>query len=155
DEHTDAVSRAIDDCLELYRSSARAWVQSLPAESAARSQTATLELMDDLARGLLIKVFLIIVQADRKFSGQESWLAQVLLAKLWGRMLSPGEVGEVLQELIPMSDKCDWYQLVRPFAEVPALRDRVSEVGTVVMRFGNLVAKVDGTIHPQEAAQLK
>ena len=106
-------------------------------------------------RGLLIKIFLAMVQADRRFSLQERQLAQVLMFKLWGRTFLMGELGAVLQELIPMADKFDWYQLVRPFEEVSVLRDRISEVETIVMRFGNLVAKADGSIAPEEAKQLK
>ena len=155
DTHSDVFGQAVDDCLELYRSSAETWSRSLPPDAAPQNWEATLGLMEDLARGLLIKVFLTIVQADRHFCAQERQLAQVLILKLWGRSFLPDEVGTVLQDLIPMADKFDWYQLVRPFESVPVLRDRISEVETIVMRFGNLVAKADGTIAPEEAVQLK
>src|SRR5262249_11056220 len=59
------------------------------------------------------------------------------------------------QQLMPLADKFDWFQVVRPFDEVPALRERINEVETVVMRFGNLVAKADGTISDEEATQLR
>jgi hypothetical protein len=152
--HVDVFRQAVDDCLELYRSSADIWCRSHPS-SATRPGPERRGLMDDLARGLLIKVFLTILEADGHFSIEERQLAQVLIAKLWGREFLPSEVGTVLRELVPMADKFDWYQLVRPFAEVPELRDRVSEVETIVMRFGNLVAKADGVLDPQEAIQLR
>ena len=98
----------------------------------------------------MVKIFLTIVQADRRFTAEERQLGQVLIARLWGRELSSDEVGPVLQELIAMADKFDWYHLVRPFEEVPVLRDRISELETIVMRFGNLVAKADGTLAPEE-----
>ena len=72
-----------------------------------------------------------------------------------GALFSAGDVGKVLQELIPMADKFDWYQLVRPFAEVPELGESTSAVETIVMRIGNLVAKADGTLDEREAIQLK
>ncbi len=155
DTHVDVFSQAIDDCLELYRSSAKLWIHSLPSNTSAHVSDATLGLMDDLARGLMIKIFLTIVQADRHFSVQERVLAQVLIGKVWGRSFLPDEVGSVLQELLPMADKFDWYSLVRPFESVSVLRERISEVETIVMRFGNLVAKADGTLAPEEAFQLK
>ena len=155
DAHVEVFSQAIDDCLELYRSSADTWKASLPADTSTSVAEATSALMDDLARGLMIKIFLTMVRADKHFSLQERQLAQVLLARAWGRQFLLDEVGAVLQELVPMADKYDWYSLVRPFEQVPALRDRTSEVETIVMRFGNLVAKADGTIAPEETLQLK
>ena len=155
DAQVEVFSQAVDDCLELYRSSANAWNRSLPANVAARAGAATLDLMDDLARGLMIKIFLTIVQADRRFTIEERQLGQVLIAKLWGRELASDEVGPVLRELIAMADKFDWFQLVRPFEDVPVLRDRATQVETIAMRFGNLVAKADGTLAPEEAFQLK
>ena len=155
DSHVAAFSQTIDECLELYRSSADAWNQGLPADVPAQTTAATVRLMEDLSRGLLIKVFLTIVRADGRFSSQERELAQVLIAKLWGRKFPADEVGAVLQGLLPMADKFDWYRLLRPFEEVPALCDRVGEVETIVMRFGNLVAKADDHVAPEEAIQLK
>jgi tellurite resistance protein len=155
DTHVELFGQAIEDCRELYRSSADMWIGSLAPHSAAASSEGTRSLMEDLARGLMIKTFLTIVEADRRFSVQERQLAQVLIFKLWGRTLFDDEIGTALQGLIPMSDKFDWYQLVRPFADVPVLRDRTNEVETVVMRFGNVVAKADGTIAPEEAAGLR
>lgn len=155
DTHIDVFSQAIDDCLELYRSSADIWNHSRPSHTPPTVVEATQALMADLARGLMVKIFLTIVQADRRFSLQERQLGQVLLDKAWGRRLMLDEVGVVLHEMLPLADKFDWYSLVRPFDEVPALRERVSEVETIVMRFGNLVAKADGTLDPREAMQLK
>lgn len=155
DSHAAAFSQAMDDCLELYRSSAEIWTRSLPAEASARTAASTLELMEDLARGLIVKIFLTIMQADGRFTSPERNLAQVLLLKLWGRTFLVEEIGAVMQELVPLADKFDWYRLLRPFENVPALRDRVGEVETVVMRLANLVAKADGTLAPEEAVQLK
>jgi hypothetical protein len=155
DTHLDVFSQAVDDCLELYRSSADSWNDRRPDGTLAPVVAATQALMADLARGLMVKIFLTIVQADRRFSLQERQLGQVLLDKAWGRRLMLDEVGMALHEMMPLADKFDWYSLIRPFDEVPALRERVSEVETIVMRLGNLVAKADGTFEPREAMQLK
>ena len=101
DPHVDVFRQTVDDCLELYRSSAEAWIQSRPPNGTTRTSEATLSLMEDLGRGLLIKIFLTILQADRHFSAQERELAQVLLLKLWGRTFFSDEIGTVVQELIP------------------------------------------------------
>lgn len=151
---SEAFLEVIDQCFELYRSSAEVWNQCRPPASAAVLD-ATRGLMEDLARGLMIKTFLAIVRADRQFSFQERQLAVVLIEKAWGRQLELDEVGAVLLELAPLADRFDWFSLVRPFDEVPALRDRIAEVETLIVRFGNLVAKADGTLTDTEALQLK
>lgn len=155
DPHLAAFSEAVDDCLQLYRSSAEAWNRSLAARGIRRDDAATRSVMEDLGRALLVKIFLAIMQADRKFCGAERQLAQLLLEKLWGRHFADDEIGAVMRELVPMADKFDWYRLLRPFEEVLELHERVGEVETVVMRFANLVAKADGTLAPEEAVQLK
>jgi tellurite resistance protein len=149
-----AFSQAVDDCIELYRSSANAWSHSARVAGARRDEASTQNLMEDLARGLLVKIFLTIMQADHRFCAAERQLAQILIEKLWGRHFAEDEIGAVMRELVPMADKFDWYRLLRPF-EVAALRERVGEVETVVMRFANLVAKADGKLAPEEAIQLK
>ena len=63
DAHVEVFNQAIDQCFELYRTSAQQWnasVGALPIQAAE-----TVELMDDLARGLLIKIFLAVVQAGQ------------------------------------------------------------------------------------------
>jgi hypothetical protein len=155
DPHLAAFGQAVDDCIELYRSSANAWNLSTHASGLRRDDAATRSLMEDLARGLLVKIFLTIMQADLRFCTAERRLAQVLIEKLWGRHFAEDEIGTVMRELVPMADKFDWYRLLRPFEEVAALHDRVSDVETVVMRFANLVAKADGKLTTEEAIQLK
>jgi SpoVK/Ycf46/Vps4 family AAA+-type ATPase len=155
DPHLAAFSEAVDDCLELYRSSAEAWNRSLAARGVKREESATRSVMEDLARGLLVKIFLTIMQADRRFCAAERRLAQVLIEKLWGRHFADDEIGAVMRDLVPMADKFDWYRLLRPFEEVLELHERVGEVETVAMRVANLVAKADGRLAPEEAVQLK
>jgi len=155
DPHLAAFSEAVDDCLELYRSSADAWNRSVAAKGLKRDEAATRSLMEDLARGLLVKIFLTIMQADRRFCAAERRLARLLIEKLWGRHFEDAEINAVMRELVPIADKFDWYRLLRPFEEVRELHDRVGEVETIVMRVANLVAKADDKLTPEEAVQLK
>ncbi|MGD9721233.1 MAG: AAA family ATPase [Pirellulales bacterium] len=153
DAHVEVFNQAIEQCFELYRSSGQAWNASVAAPPIQAAET--LSVMDDLARGLMIKIFLAIVQAGQHFGAPERQLAQALALKLWGRAFTHDEIGTVLLDLIPLADKFNWYHLVRPFDEVPVLRERIDEVETAVIRFGNLVAKADGKINADESARLK
>jgi AAA+ superfamily predicted ATPase len=155
ENHVEVFGQAIDECLALYRASAEVWNRNLPEGTSPRVPASRVALMDDLARGLMVKIFLTILQADRRFSAEERDLAHVLVYRLWGRRLTEEELVPALQGLVPLADKFDWYQLVRPFADVPELEVHTSEVETIAMRFGNLVAKADGELAAEEAHQLK
>ena len=150
----EAFRDAIEVCTQLYSDSAEDWIRKHPdrLESTADETRA---LMQDLARGMVLKVFLAIVQADGRFSGHERRLGQLMLLMLWRRHFPLDEVGEVLKELTAFNDKFTWYTLLRPFDSVPALRERVSELETAVMRMANLVAKIDGHVGEAEATQLR
>ena len=149
-----AFQDAVDACSQLYADSAEDWVSRHP-DLLESTDAETRALMQDLARGMVLKVFLAIVEADQRFSSHERRLGQLMLTILWGRHFPLDEVGEVLKELTAFNDKFTWYTLVRPFDAVPALRERVPELETVVMRLANLIAKVDGHVGAAEAAQLR
>ena len=150
----EAFRDAMQVCTHLYADSAEEWIHKHP-DRLESSEDETRALMQDLARGMVLKVFLAIVQADGRFSSHERRLGQLMLLVLWRRHFQLDEVGEVLKELTGFNDKFTWYTLLRPFDEVPALRERVSELETAVMRLANLVAKIDGHVGEAEATQLR
>ena len=150
----EAFRDALNACSQLYNDSAEEWIRLHP-DRIQSSPEETRALMQDLARGAVLKVFLGIVQADQRFTSRERRLAQLMLAILWRRHFELDEVGEVLKELMSFNDRFTWYTLVRPFDEIPALRERVPELETAVMRLANQVAKVDGRIGEAAARQLK
>ncbi len=56
------------------------------------------------------------------------------------------QLHEAVDWLIDASKEFDWSDLVRPFAEIPAIRDRWGELETLAMRMANLLASVDGQV---------
>src|SRR6188474_3152234 len=76
----------LGQCRDLYVSS---------GELAAREHAALLphsgeqfvQLMDDLHRALLVKVFITICECDRRWSKNEKFLAEVLVFHLWSQWL--------------------------------------------------------------------
>lgn len=147
-------AEALRDCRALYREAAEAWLAhegergSLPAEQ-------RLARMEELHQGLLIKVFAAVTQADRRWTWQEAELAAILVEHLWQRRLSGEELAQAAEHLITQGHRIRWYPLLRPFDVVPAMRDEVDRLETVVLRVANLVAKCDGTVSAAEAAQLR
>jgi SpoVK/Ycf46/Vps4 family AAA+-type ATPase len=141
-------------CQELYVSSGEMCVREFP-DLVPRTDGGFVELMDDLHRALVIKVFVTICEADRRWSSNERFLAEVLVLHLWGRTLNDAELEETIRELSAKSGTLKWYAVIRPFDQIVPLRDRVGELETVVIRLANVLARANGPLNPREAAHVK
>jgi len=145
--------RALRDCRRLYRDV----TLRHPAQDASatrRSAAATSKLMDDLHRGLVVKVFVEVARVDWKWSPEERDLAGILFAHVWGESMGEDRIDRCIRHVITQADKLKWTGLVRPFsgAQVPA--DEGSRLLSIVVRLANVVAKIDGQLSKEEAAQL-
>lgn len=144
----------LGECRELYLSSGQLIANQYP-DLLPKSPEHFLDLMDSLHQALLVKVFVTICEADRRWSKNEKFLAEVLLFHLWDNWLK----GEDLKKaLLHMSEKAltlKWYALVRPFDQIAPLRERVGELETIVTRLANIIARADGPMTPGEAAHVK
>lgn len=153
--------RTLEECRELYNSSAtliaREHPQLLPQGKGKRALTAEefIQLMDDLHRGLVLKVYYGVCEADKKWSSRERFLAEDLFDHLWGRRLTGEELRTTARRLAEQSATLNWYSIVRPFDEIAPLRERVGSLETLVMRLANMVARADGELGPNEAAVVK
>jgi hypothetical protein len=144
----------LNECRELYVSSGQLCAQEFP-HLIAKDGAKFVELMDDLHRALVIKVYFTVCQADRKWSQAERSLAEILIEHLWKRRLTGEELKTAAQQLAQDAEKLKWYALVRPFDQIVPLRDRVGTLETIVMRLANLVARHDGKLNDKEAAAIK
>ncbi|QDT07688.1 ESX-1 secretion system protein EccA1 [Rubripirellula lacrimiformis] len=104
------------------------------------------EQMDDLHQGLLMKVFAGVVPNASGRTMEQRQLGRVLLEHIWGKSVMGNQLHEAVDWLIEASADFRWSDLVRPFAEIPAIRDRWGELETLAMRQANLLASVDGDI---------
>jgi len=146
--------RTLNECRELYVSSGRHCAQEYP-HLIAKGGEKFIELMDDLHRALVIKVYFSVCQADRKWSQGERTLAELLIEHLWKRRLTGDELRTAAQRLSEDAAKLKWYALIRPFDQIVPLRDRVGTLETIVMRLANLIARHDGKLDDKEAAAIK
>lgn len=147
-------SRTLRELRELYVSSAQLCLTEHP-ELLAEFKGDFLQLMDDLHKALALKVYLAICEADRKWSDQEKFLAEVLCHHLWSQWLQGDELASTLRRASDESVKMKWYSLVRPFDRIAPLRERVGELETLVVRMANLIARADGKLHEKEAAAVR
>lgn len=145
--------RAMHDCRKLYQSSAKLCIQQCPSMLPGSPESFYL-LMDDLHRGLLIKIYVTIVQADERWTNEEKKVGQKLFKHLWGE-LPEGSLREAANQIFRDSEKLQWQGLVRPFQDFPPLRERVAPLETLIVRIANLVAKSDGQFSAAEMSGLK
>jgi Cdc6-like AAA superfamily ATPase len=145
--------RVIRDCGKLYQHCGNLMVRRYPTliEGGVDHFPA---LMDDLHRGLLIKVYVTVVRADDRWTGPEKLVAAAMIEHLWGEELAGKQLREAATGLFQQADQLTWPSLVAPFVRYAPLADSKAQVETIVMRLANLVAKCDGQTMPEEAVAL-
>ncbi len=147
------LSRVLRDCRKLYKHCGTWMVRRYPTLIEGRVEE-FVELMDDLHRGLLIKVYVTTVRADDRWTGPEKKVAAAMIEHLWGEQLRGPQLREAATGLFKQADLLSWESLVAPFVRYAPLGDSKAQVETIVMRLANLVAKCDGQTMPEEAIAL-
>ena len=113
------------------------------------------QLMDDLHRALVLKIYVVVCEADRKWSQAEREMAEVLFDHLWHRRLTGEQLRATAREAAADSQRIKWYSVIRPFDRIEPLRERVGALETIVMRLANLIGRADGVLHEAEAAAIR
>lgn len=147
------LSRVLRDCGKLYKHCGKWMVRRYPTLIEGRVED-FVQLMDDLHRGLVIKVYVTTVRADDRWTGPEKKVAAAMIEHLWGEKLRGSELREAATGLFKQADMLSWESLVAPFVRYEPLADSKAQVETIVMRLANLVVKCDGQTMPEEAIAL-
>ncbi len=147
-------NQSLKDCRNVYLRGASQVCQQFAGELNATPEAFT-ESMDDLHRGLLIKLFVSICRVDHLWSDVEEKMAGVLVFHLWQQSLNGTQVRRAIKHLVEQCERLDWHSLVEPFRRFPLLSERWPELETCVMRIGNLLAKCDGFPTSLELDELK
>ncbi len=150
----DLFRQTLEECRDLFVSSGVLCAREYPHLIAGQKEK-FVELMDDLHRALLVKVYFAICEADRRWSEAERQLAEILFEHLWAKKLSGESLAEAACRTAEDAGKLKWYAIVRPFDQIAPLREQVGPLETLVMRLANLIARADGELHPKEAVMIK
>ncbi len=142
------------DCRQLYLSGAKS-VCEVQGDSLREPPTRFVQSMDELHRGLLIKIFVSICGVDHLWTETEEKFAGVLVQHLWQQSLTNRQIREAIGRFVDEVEALTWQQLVDPFRRYPNLRGQTAELETCVMRIGNLLAKSDGNPSSLELDKLK
>jgi adenylate kinase family enzyme len=142
------------DCRRLYLDGGRRCARDYP-DLIRKSPEEFLHWMDDLHKGLVVKVYMDVALADQRWRPAERILAQLLVEHVWQRHLEGDALREAARGLSERARQLRLFSLIRPFAEIAPLRDSVGELQTVVMRLANLIAKADCDFSDSEARRLR
>lgn len=105
--------------------------------------------LQDLFRGLVLKIVHGIVLADRKLSSRELTLCRHILAKLWHRPFTDENVKTVLINHVEQ-EPYRWEDLLWPFQKLPAFHDRLVELEPLVMRLAQILRRANsGNSEPE------
>ena len=86
--HTPSLfSTTLNEFRELYVAAGRLCAHEYP-HLIPQSGDQFVELMDDLHRALVLKVYVSVCEADRKWSNEERYFAETLFHHLWGQRLT-------------------------------------------------------------------
>ncbi len=137
--------RLYEECSQAYIKASPKAVQN-PAEF--RSQ------LQDLFRGLFLKIIHGVVLADRKLTSNELHLCRRIFTQLWSRAFSDENVKAVLIKHA-QQDPYRWEDLLWPFDRLPAFHDRLVEFETMVIRLAQLLRRADGLTGEAETTYLR
>lgn len=157
DDQPDTLSvfkATLEECRKLYISSGQLCAHQYP-HLIDKSGDEFLQLMDDLHRALVLKIYVTVCEADRKWSQDERKLAEVLFEHLWHKRLTGEELRATAREAADESQKIKWYSVIRPFDRIAPLRERIAALETIVNRLANIIARADGVLHEAEAAAIR
>lgn len=146
--------QAIHDCQQLYLSSAKLCIQQCPNFLPGTPES-FVQLMDDLHKGLLIKIYVTVVEADHRWSQEEKRFGRVLFDHIWPGGVPGGQLRDAAAHVFREAKSLNWSSLVRPFAQMQPLNERGHQLATIVVRLANLVAKADGAPKPGELERLQ
>ncbi|MEO1618386.1 MAG: AAA family ATPase [Planctomycetota bacterium] len=110
--------------------------------------------MQDLHQGFVMKVFAAVVPDASSKNLEQRQLGRVLLEHIWGKSVLGRQLHEAVDWLIEAAGGFEWTHLLRPFIELPELRDRWGELETLAMRMAKLIAAVDGDVSLQDDANI-
>lgn len=136
----------------LYDECGQAYIKASP--SAVEKPLEFKSQLQDLLRGLVLKVIHGVVLADRRLSSAELALCRHIFTKLWHRPFTEENARAVLVKYVEQ-DPYRWEDLLWPFQKLPAFHDRLVEFEPMLLRLAQIVHRVDGTANEHETRYVR
>jgi hypothetical protein len=141
----------LEDCRDLYRRYAREYAELHP-ELVRDSAEDFVGRMIDLQRGLVLKVFMEMAQADHRVGPAEMDLARELFEHAWGCRLNDQQLKESLIHYTE-STHLRWESLLRPFERFSTFIPHAAELQTLALQLAWRVAEAGGLGDPRVEKQ--
>jgi hypothetical protein len=147
-----AYRELLGECERLYRSCATQFIEQHP-DLINDTPEHFLERMLDLHRGLILKVFVEIAQADERISRREKELGRELFEHAWGKRLNDEQLKGALVHYVEETH-LRWASLLWPFERLSAFRERAHELFALVQRMALAVASANRRVDPRALEHL-
>lgn len=144
-----AFVQSMQECRNLYVQCGMMIADQYP-HLIPEHETDFVAMMDDLHKGLIIKLFVSISDSDLKLSREEQYLANLVVHHVWRQQLQNETMSSVISTVRQEATSLRWYSLVRPFDEISPLRESIGDLETLIFRMANLIAKADGEANVSE-----
>ncbi|MEM0925232.1 MAG: AAA family ATPase [Planctomycetota bacterium] len=131
------------------------WLEGDSSDQGAAGAESVAQQMNDLHQGFVMKVFASVVPDASRKSMEERQLGRILLEHVWGKSVLGRQLHEAVDWLIGAANGFEWVDLLRPFIELPDLRDRWGELETLASRMAKLIASVDGDLSADDDALIR
>jgi hypothetical protein len=141
------------ECEELFRSCATEFAEQHP-DLIHDPPEHFLERMLDLHRGLVLKVFIEIAQADHRISRGELELAREVFAHAWHVDLNDEQLKESLIHYTETTH-LRWDSLLWPFERLSAFRHRANDLFSVVQRMALAAAEANRKVDTRALQRLR
>jgi hypothetical protein len=128
----------LEDSRRLYRRCAKEYAEQHP-ELIQDAPEDFVGRMIELHRGLVLKVFVEMAQADRHVGPEKRKMAVELFEFSWGRRLNDSQVKEALLHYAETTH-LRWESLLRPFERLSSFRPYAGELQTLVLQLAWRVA---------------
>jgi hypothetical protein len=151
DDDIPGFHQLLNKCRDLYRRCAKAYAELHP-ELVCDSAEDFVGRMIDLQRGLVLKVFMEMAQADHRIGQAEMKLARELFEHAWGCTLNDQQLKESLIHYTETTH-LRWDSLLRPFERFSTFTPHAGELQTLVLQLAWRVAEAGGTEDPRVEKQ--
>jgi hypothetical protein len=144
--------RLLEECRDLYQGCAEEYVRRRP-ELVPDPQAFVQEILN-LHRGLVLKVFTEMAQADCRVGPAEVELGRQVFEHAWGKRLDDDQVRATLLHYNETTH-LRWESLVRPFEHFSTFRPHAARLQEIVLEIAEQVRRAGGCDDARTRRQMK
>jgi AAA+ superfamily predicted ATPase len=143
----------VGECESIYEEAISRCLHEVPHRILG-NQHRFAEKMQDLQHGVLLKTLVTIAWCDRRWTDVEKEAARLILQRVWQVDINAAALQKSLNQIVKQADLLKWEELLRPFVDIPELRELLAQLVAVIIKLANVLTKVDD-VSSEEMLQLE